>query len=99
MAAVLTAKRQAIASVAVASATALLDAESGLQAASKESAQAGNFDDAEFTLPNLQHLTAFLVGEVLSNLVPDIESFLDGHLQNNVALPVRRDLLLQMRST
>ncbi len=99
MAQVLTAKRQAIAAAAVASATALLDAESGLQAASTQSAQAGSFDDSEFTLPTLQHLTAFLVGEVLSTLVPDIESFLSGHLQNNNALPIRRDLLLQMRAT
>src|SRR5260221_5969471 len=96
---VLTAKRQAIALAAVASATALLDAESGLNAAATEATQAGNFLDSEFTASNLQHLTAFLVGDVLSNLVPDIEAFLNGNLGNNNANPTRRSLLLQMRAT
>jgi len=98
MAQSLTAKRVAIAEATVAGATALLDAASGLAAQKIVRDQSGTLTDAELqAVADLAHLTAFLLGTVLDNLTVDLNTWLLGHVGDNVANPVRRDLLAQMR--
>jgi len=98
MAQSLTAKRIEVAEATVASSTALFDAANGLAQAKIARDQSGAFTDDELqAVPDLAHLTAFLVGTVLDNLTTDLTTWLTGHVGDNVANPIRRDLLVQMR--
>jgi hypothetical protein len=93
----LTTKRQRIARAAITSATALYDVYSGLKIAQLEATQSGNFVDSELTGDDLGHVSAYLIGLTLTTLVPELETFLSGRINNDNGLPVRRDLLLQLR--
>lgn len=93
----LTAKRQRIARSAIASATALYDAYSGLKVAQLEAAQSGNFDDDELVGEELGHVSAYLVGLCLTTVVTEFETWLNGRVNGDNGLPKRSEVLLQLR--
>lgn len=93
----LVAKRQRIAGTAVASASAVVNGLNGLLVAKAERAQAGNFEESDLETPELEHLTAFLVGLTLDIVVGEIATFLDGKVEDNPASPKRIEVLLQMK--
>lgn len=93
----LSAKRQRIAAAAVAAATALYDSYSGLKVAQLEATQSGNFVDSELTDADLGHVNAYLVGLCLTDFTTELETWLNGKVNNNSGLPKRSEVLLQMR--
>ena len=85
------AKRRNIASKMVDAATQLWDALNTLQELQAEHAQIADYDQTDFDGTDLKHLTPFLAGAVLSNVTPDLVTFL------TVTHSAYRDYLLQIR--
>lgn len=92
----LVAKRQALAKAAVASATALIDAASGLTyTRSVELELDTPFQDSDFTITELEHTDKGTVDAVLGDIVTALNTWLDDDIQPGGAS--RRAYLLKIR--
>lgn len=93
----LVSKRQRIANAAVTSATALIDAASGLTFSRAEELQLSTpFQDSDFTSSDtLKHTTKEGVDAVLGDILTDLNTFLDAAIQPGGAS--RRSYLLAVR--
>ena len=90
-------KRQNIARDMVGQATILYDALQELLKLQAEHVQSGNFDDTDFDGQNaIQQLTGFLAGDMLSVIVPALQTWMTTPLPNSGPIP--QDIFLQIRS-
>lgn len=95
MAAILTTKQLNVARDMVTHATALWDAVNALTEDQLEYLQSGTFDDSIFTTTDTSHLTAYLVGLMLSTVAPALATWFTTALPGGT---VPRDIFLQVRS-
>lgn len=89
----LTTKRIRIAENGVTHGINILASANGLKTLKDERAQAGDFEDSEMTTPKLLPVTAFMAGQLFDFLQADLETWMNGKLDNNVANPTRREFL------
>lgn len=85
-------KRRNIATNAVFYATQLWDSLNALKELAAEHVVAGNFEDADFEVTDLKHLTPFMIGSLLDIHVPAIYDFV-----TDSGTPAREDTLLGVR--
>lgn len=87
-----TLKRQHLARSVIDNSVRLWDAFRELQEDEAERVQVGDWADADFTTPELSHLTPFLVESFLDNVIADLGAWF-----GDPAHPERKAYILQIR--